>query len=449
MKVFLFDTNKCVGCHACVVACGLENNVPPEKEAWRMVLEGNKGLWPRYDQYHLSLACNHCEEPACLNACPAGAYSMDDDTGAVVLNHDRCIGCRYCTWACPYDAPKYDPSSGTIDKCTFCISRINNSGKPACAVNCPTAALEYGIVDEEDGNTTAGGFPLSDLKPRIRFRNSRKKQPLKIEPAPVIPDGAGQFPERFKSPDPKIHFGDEWSLWAFTLLAPILTGLYAGVISGYLIIHPSLYTTLVLVSLMLSVMHLGRKLRILHAFRNIESSWLSREIFLFTLFGVLSVAYLFFFTASLVLGMAGLLVGLAFLFATDRVYKFFENGTDHNSSSVLLTGLLWISVVVQEPLPVLFIMAVKFILYVWRKTGRLNTGDVLSIMVSTLRVFLLAVVPVLMYLFLEIPFVYIFIPLFAGEVIDRYEFYTEHYIQSPSRQVFIEKHKHMNKNEFH
>jgi Fe-S-cluster-containing dehydrogenase component len=111
---FLFDPNRCTGCGACRLACSIENQLEPER-SWRRIDTFNRTRHPGVPLYHLSLACNHCAEPACMFACPALAYSRDEKSGAVLLDEGKCIGCRYCAWACPYDAPRTfrRPSSRT------------------------------------------------------------------------------------------------------------------------------------------------------------------------------------------------------------------------------------------------------------------------------------------------------------------------------------------------
>ena len=94
------------------------------------------------------MSCNHCEKPACLEKCPAGAYSRRAEDGLVVHDPARCIGCRYCTWACPYGAPQYDARSGRIVKCNMCLGRTAEGEPPACVASCPMRAIEVGSFEE-------------------------------------------------------------------------------------------------------------------------------------------------------------------------------------------------------------------------------------------------------------------------------------------------------------
>ena len=137
---FVFDPNRCTGCGACQLACSIENQLGPAK-SWRRIETFNPRNHPQAPVFHLSLACNHCNEPACMYACPALAYSRDGRTGAVILDENKCIGCKYCSWACPFDAPRFDAARGVMSKCTFCNHRLADGLAPACASLCPTGAL--------------------------------------------------------------------------------------------------------------------------------------------------------------------------------------------------------------------------------------------------------------------------------------------------------------------
>ena len=147
---FYLDATACTGCKACQVACKDRNGLPVGL-LWRRVYEVTGGGWWRQGAawaqdvfaYHLSLACNHCERPACLEVCPAGAIRKRPD-GIVLIDPEKCIGCRYCAWACPYGAPQYDAAAGRMTKCTFCVEEIDSGRPPACVAACPMRALDYG-----------------------------------------------------------------------------------------------------------------------------------------------------------------------------------------------------------------------------------------------------------------------------------------------------------------
>ena len=136
-KGFTFDAALCVSCKACSAACILENGLRP---GTRTLFAWNEHALPLVGVINLSMACNHCAEPACASGCPALAYTVSPD-GIVIHHADRCMGCGYCTWRCPYDAPKINPALGYIEKCHFCGDRTTQGVEPACITACPTGAL--------------------------------------------------------------------------------------------------------------------------------------------------------------------------------------------------------------------------------------------------------------------------------------------------------------------
>jgi len=152
---FYFNTARCTGCKACMVACQDKHDLPAETR-WRRVVEYSGGEWTRnidntFTQnvfaYYVSVACNHCEKPICQEVCPAAAITKRDD-GIVLIDESKCIGCRYCEWACPYAAPQFNEEKGTMSKCTFCSDYIDAGQDPACVAACPSRALEVGELSE-------------------------------------------------------------------------------------------------------------------------------------------------------------------------------------------------------------------------------------------------------------------------------------------------------------
>lgn len=147
---FHLDTSSCTGCKACAVACKDRHDLPVGVN-WRRVVEYGGGAWETGGgqpvpvgvfAYHVSLSCMHCEDPACLPACPAAAIAKRED-GTVRVDPDRCLGCHYCEWACPYGAPQFGPA-GTMSKCDLCADLRDQGGNPACVDACPTRALGWG-----------------------------------------------------------------------------------------------------------------------------------------------------------------------------------------------------------------------------------------------------------------------------------------------------------------
>src|SRR6516162_5373448 len=136
----------CTGCKACVTACHSLNGLD-EGETWRDVglLVGGTSELPVLQ--HVTSACHHCLDPACLAACPVNAYEKDPLTGIVKHLDDQCFGCLYCTLACPYDVPKYHAAKGIVRKCDMCSSRLAVGEAPACVQACPHQAISIKVID--------------------------------------------------------------------------------------------------------------------------------------------------------------------------------------------------------------------------------------------------------------------------------------------------------------
>ena len=140
---FYFDADRCIQCRTCEVACKSTHNIEPGVK-WRRVIEIWEGEFPNITRTFFSLACMHCGKPACVEVCPTGAISKRAEDGIVVVDRDKCNGCRECLPACPYGVPQFG-DDGTMQKCDFCIGI---GREPACAVSCPAEALSFGTLDE-------------------------------------------------------------------------------------------------------------------------------------------------------------------------------------------------------------------------------------------------------------------------------------------------------------
>ncbi len=166
------NLHRCTGCHTCVNACKMQNNVPMGM-LWNRVItensavsDGVEGTYPNISRTTIPLACQHCENPACQKVCPTGA-TYKDDMGRVEIDYDKCIGCRMCMAACPYNVrvfnwnePDRDPgfnygdarvpvrSKGVVEKCTLCKERTDNGQVPMCVECCPMEARVYGDLDD-------------------------------------------------------------------------------------------------------------------------------------------------------------------------------------------------------------------------------------------------------------------------------------------------------------
>jgi Fe-S-cluster-containing dehydrogenase component/formate-dependent nitrite reductase membrane component NrfD len=146
---FVIDNRKCIGCHACTVACKTENHVPLSvNRTWVKYVE--KGAFPDTRRVFQVTRCNHCENPPCVTICPVTAMYQRKD-GIVDFSSERCIGCKACMQACPYDSIYIDPDQGTAAKCHFCAHRTEVGLEPSCVVVCPEHAIIAGDLDQCDG----------------------------------------------------------------------------------------------------------------------------------------------------------------------------------------------------------------------------------------------------------------------------------------------------------
>ena len=143
---FVIDQGRCIGCHACSVACKAEHDVPlGDYRTWVKYVE--KGAFPDVRRFFTVLRCNHCEAAPCVEICPTTALYRRDD-GIVDFDKDACIGCKACMQACPYDALYIHPDRGTAEKCNFCSHRIEVGLEPPCATVCPAEAILVGDLDD-------------------------------------------------------------------------------------------------------------------------------------------------------------------------------------------------------------------------------------------------------------------------------------------------------------
>jgi len=179
----VIDLRKCIGCYSCMIACKQEHFLPPEM-FWSRVVISETGSYPTVSKQMYPVSCNHCKEAVCVKACPTRATTRRED-GIVIIDADKCVGCRYCLIACPYqqrtfyaDGKKeyfpgqglteyevigkelYPLQTGTVVKCNFCTERIDagigkglkpgldREATPACIITCPTRARYFGDLDD-------------------------------------------------------------------------------------------------------------------------------------------------------------------------------------------------------------------------------------------------------------------------------------------------------------
>jgi len=199
---FVIDLKRCYGCYACQMNCKAERLTPPGVN-WSRVLKGERGKYPAVIRQSLPILCMQCDDPECAKVCPTKATQQRDD-GIVTVNEEECVGCRYCSVACPYGArnfiekwtsyfPDDQPLSpleerarknwiekfgeGSATKCDFCIERVEKGLNPACVDGCPANARYFGDQDDPESEVsrliqTERGFTLAPefgTNPRVYY----------------------------------------------------------------------------------------------------------------------------------------------------------------------------------------------------------------------------------------------------------------------------------------
>ena len=413
-KGFIFNHNKCVNCNACSAACILENGwtVHP-----RSIFTYNSKADHLLPLINLSLACNHCESAVCMEGCPASAYSREAVTGAIILDEIKCIGCRYCQWNCPYDAPKFDSETGIISKCNLCYMGLTEGRLPACSLACPTGALSFIQLTGNEKSKLYPWFPDKKLNPAIEFTSVNNNTPLKI-----IPD---YIPTQTDSGENKKrkNISGELSLIMFSFLATISVSIIVS--SFFKGIYPdsSIFIPVLLATGISSVFHLGKKIRSWRSLANLKNSPISREIAAFILFAIISLLTVF--LRLPVFLIASSITGLVFLALIDSVYLF----TVRNKSVILHSGqtfisaLIIISFVSGITLPFVFMALIKLGLFVYRQIiNKLSRSDSAF---RFLRVAFLVVPGMSMILHNSLPENFIIIIFLTGELFDRILFYID------------------------
>ncbi len=166
----VIDLDRCVGCHSCTVACRQENRTPPGVR-WTRVVQVDEGRYPKVRRTFIPRSCMHCSNPSCVPVCPTGASFKRSD-GLVLVDQSHCIGCKACVVACPYEArhfvertqgyfpgqvtpyeqagPEGQHEQGTVEKCTFCVHRLEVGLQPACVDTCPAGARHFGDLEDPE-----------------------------------------------------------------------------------------------------------------------------------------------------------------------------------------------------------------------------------------------------------------------------------------------------------
>ena len=272
---FHFDMSRCIGCRCCEVACAEQNGNPFEIN-WRRVGEIEGGSYPFTQRFYLSMGCNHCLVPSCLEGCPVDAYSKSLETGIVLHNPDACIGCGYCTWNCAYGVPQYNPERGVVGKCDLCHNRLSEGRAPACTDACPEQAIQVELVNIEEWRhnhaaANAPGMPEADHT----LSTTRITLPDKILPDFERADHHRVRPEAPHLPLVAMLVLTQLSAGAFLYLSFVPGPRHRAALAAVLVAF---------VSLAASTLHLGRPIYAWRALKMWHRSWLSREVLLFSLF---------------------------------------------------------------------------------------------------------------------------------------------------------------------
>jgi anaerobic dimethyl sulfoxide reductase subunit B (iron-sulfur subunit) len=143
---FYINSDRCVQCHACAVACKSWNSLEPGIQ-WRRILDVWDGQFPEVTNQTISYSCMHCAKPVCVDACPEHAIYKRVEDGIVIVDPAKCAGCRTCATVCPFHIPQHG-KSGAMQKCNFCLERLEQGKQPSCVATCPGEALKFGAMEE-------------------------------------------------------------------------------------------------------------------------------------------------------------------------------------------------------------------------------------------------------------------------------------------------------------
>lgn len=342
---FSFDARFCSGCKACQAACKDKNNLPTGV-LWRRVIEVSGGAWQKNGggwnntvfAYNLSISCNHCVYPKCAGVCPTNAYEIRED-GIVFLDTNKCMGCGYCAWACPYGAPQYNADAGHMTKCDFCVDNLEQGLPPACVAACPLRILDYGEMTTGRGRalwetaSKSHPYPLpmySHTQPRLKItlhpamnRTETKSVANLEEIRPRTPSVWEELPLILFTLLVQMAVGGFWAMnWMFSTLWALVQ--YDA--TGLRLLPAALIGTSLGAGMLASFAHLGTKKNAWRALSHLRKSSLSREILLLSLF---ALSWLFTTLESTILhhSMFELtaitaILGMGLIYNMAQVYRF-------------------------------------------------------------------------------------------------------------------------------
>ncbi|MBZ4643049.1 MAG: molybdopterin oxidoreductase, 4Fe-4S ferredoxin, iron-sulfur binding protein [Deferribacteraceae bacterium] len=151
----VLDDTKCIDCKACTLACKMENHVPTGLYNYRIWVAEKpvRGHFPNIKRSFQPSQCQQCDNPPCVHVCPTKASYQTED-GVVLVDHNKCILCKYCMTACPYDARYVNEEIKAIDKCTFCYHRLPEGREPACVETCPPKVRVFGDLNDPNSEVS-------------------------------------------------------------------------------------------------------------------------------------------------------------------------------------------------------------------------------------------------------------------------------------------------------
>ena len=409
--------------------------------SWRQVVTFNEIKQPSMASFHLSLACNHCADPPCMKFCPASAYIKEPAFGSVQILKDKCLGCNYCSWVCPYDAPEFNTKPGIINKCNLCLPRLEENLRPACITLCPTDALQLGIIEAKNHISEIPGFTQTNIGPSVKIKPGLpgNKLPDHAE-LPFDDDIKDEFRIAQRTKIQKLSIKSEWPLLIFTVLMPLLVALYIRSALDKTFLATGVLSFTGIAALALSGLHLGKPLRALRAISNIYKSWLSREILSFSIFLLLLLLQDIFVIKSTAFNIITITAGFSALFFADMVYMVIPQVSNlrGNHIRLLLTGLMYSAMFLNLFWLFILILFTRLFLFSYGKIKQ----DLLFDWLSMFRICIGFIIPfIFTTLHMSTMSETVIISVFLAEILDRIDFYQNLDIITPSRQMDIDYQK--------
>jgi DMSO reductase anchor subunit len=367
----------------------------------------------------------------------------DSESGAVSIDGTICIGCKYCTLICPYDAPRYNPQLGYTEKCDFCQDRLHQERKPACVELCPADALRIETYDSAENGvlmTTMPGFSETRTRPAVRIQGWIPTNHCVRTTARIDPEEVSDFTSSIPSKEtPKTSLSAEWPLLIFTSIAALQVAfISAFVISG---VQLNLFTMLAsgLLNLALTTAHLGKKDKAYRANKNIANSWLSREVLLYGLFIGLATLVLYISAPRNLLGFVSLTIGIMLLISIDGIYavvplhrKPFLKGAE-----ITLSALIYGFLLNNYILSALVLAGIRSIFFIVHSQTSFPVLARFRWTIVSLRLCLGMVFPMIIFIMAATNSMklWLLVCIFLAEMVERLWFYLRLDVLTPNNQM--------------